>query len=77
VSEFKEFDNHTTATQLGLRDKKNSLLRLRALSKKGPRQDLNHMLLGKEAEIIQNKITEKQYCGLKFVARRLISKIKH
>ena len=84
MSEFKEFDTqpihptHTSTQQMGNGERKLSLLRLRALSKKGSRQaDINHLILGKEANIIENKITENQYCGMKFVARRLTSKMKH
>jgi hypothetical protein len=78
VSEFKEFDSHNSTHQMGTGERKFSLLRLRALSKKGARQaNLNHLILGKEANIIENKVTENQYCGLKFVARKLTSKMRH
>lgn len=57
-------------------ERKASLLRLRAMAKKGAKPSINHLLLGKEADIIHNKVTEKQYCSLKFATRRLSSKLK-
>jgi hypothetical protein len=51
---------------------------LRALSKKGYKQgnNLNQLLLGKDAEIISNKVTDKQYCAFKTATRRLTAIIR-
>lgn len=72
VSEFKAEEQSMPQ----MAERKASLLRLRAMAKKGAKPSINHLLLGKEAEIIQNKVTDRQYCGLKFATRRLSSKFR-
>ena len=73
VSEFK-VEEQSMPQMVG--ERKTSLLRLRAMAKKGAKPSINHLLLGKEADIIQNKVTERQYCSLKFATRRLSSKFR-
>lgn len=73
VSEFKP-EEQTMPQMVG--EQKASLLRLRAMAKKGAKHSINHLLLGREAEIIQNKVTERQYCSMKFATRRLSSKFR-